>query len=110
MLLEKLAKEVKRRSAKVASNKVTPVDYKPPRPTYTSTAASVFDVEHHSSATWHWSASPGPFAELVDGMDRLQLQLCSQVRAGLDGLGGVLRARRMDALRVHPGRPVCLLP
>lgn len=37
-----------------------------------------------SDITRTWAAAPGDFAALVEGMDKLQLELCSQVRAGLD--------------------------
>jgi Xaa-Pro dipeptidase len=37
-----------------------------------------------SDITRTWAARPGHFASLVQGMDQLQLQLCGQVRAGVD--------------------------
>ena len=37
-----------------------------------------------SDITRTWAGANAPFAALVEGMDRLQLALCSQVRAGLD--------------------------
>lgn len=37
-----------------------------------------------SDITRTWSAAPGEFAQLIAGMERLQQQLCAEVRAGVD--------------------------
>jgi Xaa-Pro dipeptidase len=50
-----------------------------------------------SDITRTWAATPGPFAALLAGMEALQQQLCSQVRAGVDWRDLHLEAHRLMA-------------
>jgi Xaa-Pro dipeptidase len=54
-----------------------------------------------SDITRTWAASAGPFASLVQGMEQLQLDLCGQVRAGLDWRDLHLGAHHRVASLLH---------
>jgi Xaa-Pro dipeptidase len=50
-----------------------------------------------SDITRTWAAAPGDFADLIDGMERLQQQLCGEVRSGVDWRELHLRAHYLVA-------------
>ena len=50
-----------------------------------------------SDITRTWAAARGDFADLIDGMERLQQQLCGEVRAGVDWRELHLRAHHLVA-------------
>lgn len=54
-----------------------------------------------SDITRTWSAAPGPFASLIEGMHGLQQKLCAEVRPGIDWRDLHLRAHHLVAQLLH---------
>ncbi len=59
--------------------------------------AGATSAGYASDITRTWAAAPGDFAALIEGMERLQQQLCSEVRAGVDWRELHLRAHHLVA-------------